>query len=56
MSTVVSSNLNVLTLGSKGSAVRQLQRGLNLRFHQLGATATAFVLVDGVLARIPRPA
>ena len=48
MSIVVFSDLNVLTLGSKGSTVRQLQRGLNLRFHQLGAAVAAFVLVDGV--------
>ncbi len=48
MSIAVSSDLEVLTLGSKGPSVRQLQRGLNLRFEQLEATAEAFVLVDGL--------
>ena len=48
MSVALSPNLNVLILGSKGPTVRQLQRGLNLRFHQLEAPDAAFVLVDGV--------
>ncbi|MGB3295279.1 MAG: peptidoglycan-binding protein [Phormidesmis sp.] len=48
MSIAVSSDLKVLIPGSKGPSVRQLQRGLNLRFQQLEASAEAFVLVDGV--------
>lgn len=44
----VSSTLSVLTFGSQGSTVRQLQRNLNARFQDFGVVSLISVLVDGV--------
>ncbi len=46
-SIAVSPTRSVLTIGSKGSTVRQLQRNLNARFQALQVVTLAAVLVDG---------
>ncbi|MEL6470752.1 MAG: peptidoglycan-binding protein [Cyanobacteria bacterium J06623_4] len=51
MSIAVSPAHVVLTIGSKGSAVRQLQRLLNLRLQALEMTDVISVFVDGVFGR-----
>ncbi|MEL6160652.1 MAG: peptidoglycan-binding protein [Cyanobacteria bacterium J06623_5] len=51
MSIAVSPAYVVLITGSKGSAVRQLQRLLNLRLQALEMTAMISVFVDGVFGR-----
>ena len=48
MCTTVSSIYSVLTTGSKGSGVRQLQRNINARCQRFGVVALISVLVDGV--------
>jgi len=45
----VSSVRSVLTIGSKGSGVRQLQQNLNDRFQRFGVVALISVRVDGFL-------
>ena len=47
MSIAVTPVANVLTLRSKGSTVRQLQRNLNNRFEALGIISTMAVFIDG---------
>jgi len=48
MYVAVSPICSVLSVGSQGSSVRQLQRNLNARFQNFGVTALISVLVDGV--------
>ncbi|MEO0769003.1 MAG: peptidoglycan-binding protein [Cyanobacteria bacterium J06649_4] len=47
MSIAVTPVSNVLTFGSKGPTVRQLQRNLNSRFESLGIVSMISVFIDG---------